>query len=297
MKTVRDIMSPVLFRLEDYLFLPEAAQSLKEHAISGAPVVNAEGEYVGVLSQTDINARVASSLGGEASFRSVIEGGFPPDIESVRVRDVMTCDVYKISAESTIEELGQALLVAGVHRLLVADNEEIVGLVSTTDLIHGFLQPEGHDAREPRRPVAKPYLFETELTLDGQMVRLKGPYGKEIDIEPPPEFGGTGRFPSPEDLFVGSINACLCLTFRELAERADLTVESYSSRAIGRLEGDGVSQRFTRVDLYPRITVRGRLDRAEYVLNQAKIRCLVGRSSDVIAVLHPKIEALSSQEN
>jgi CBS domain-containing protein/organic hydroperoxide reductase OsmC/OhrA len=296
MKTVRDIMSPVVFCLEDNQFLPEAAQALRNHSISGAPVLNAAKQYVGVLSQTDINAKVASVIDDVGRLRDVLEGGFPPDIESIRVRDIMTPEILKISSEASLEELGQALLVGGVHRLLVSQDNEVIGLVSTTDLIHGFLSPEGDDAREPKRPSPKPYLFETELTLDNGVARLKGPYGAEIDLEPPPEFGGTGRYSSPEDLFVGSINACLSLTFHEFAKRANVKVYSYTCRAIGRLEGDGVSQRFTRVDLYPKIRVEGSAERAEKILMQAKLRCLVGRSSDVIAVLHPKIESQPFQE-
>lgn len=296
MKTVRDIMSPVVFCLEDTAFLPEASQSLRNHSISGAPVVNSDNEYVGVLSQTDINSKIASLFEDDMSAERLLDQGVPADLQSVRVRDVMSDQILKVSAEASLEELGQALLVGGVHRLLVADGDEIVGLVSTTDLIHGFLSPEGEPGREPARPTPKPYLFETELTLDEGVVRLKSAFGSELALEPPPEFGGVGRHMSPEDLFVASISSCLCLTFNEFAKKARLNILEYKCRAIGRLEGDGVSQRFTRVDLYPRIKVAGSAERTEQVLTQAKLRCLVGRSSDVIAVLHPKIEEHPLQE-
>lgn len=297
MKTVRDIMSPIVFCVDDSTFLPQAAQSLRDHSISGAPVVNDQGEYVGVLSQTDVN-KVLASVSEEASRASFSfeDYGVSPDVQSVRVKDVMTAHILKISADATLEELGQALLVGSVHRLLVEDDGEVIGLVTTTDLIHGFLSPESNSESTPPRPTPKPYLFENELTLDQDVVRLRGPFGAEISLEPPPEFGGAGQYASPEDLFVASISSCLGLTFKEFAKKARLPIVGYSCRAIGRLEGDGVSQRFTRVDLYPKIKVRGTQERVEQILMQAKLRCLVGRSSDVIAVLHPKIEVLPLQE-
>lgn len=296
MKTVRDIMSPVVFCLEESAFLPEAAQSLRDHAISGAPVINGEGQYVGVVSQTDINSKIASVFESDMSVDRFLDQALPTDLQSVRVKDIMSTRLLRISAQSSLEELGNALLVGGVHRLLVAEDDNVIGLVTTTDLIHGLLSPERNSEREPGRPTPKPYLFETELAFDEGAVRLKSAFGSEITLEPPPEFGGTGRYMSPEDLFVASLSACLCLTFQDLAKRARLNVLSYKCRAIGRLEGDGVSQRFTRIDLYPRIVVEGSAERAEQVLTQAKLRCLVGRSSDVIAVLHSKIESGSFQE-
>lgn len=296
MKSVRDIMSPIVFCLEDTSFLPEAAQSLRKHAITGAPVVTSEGEYVGVLSQTDINAQLAKTVDKSESFEQLMEGGLPEDLHSIQVRDIMTPEIFKISVDASLEELGQALLIAGVHRFLVADGEETVGLVTTTDLIHGFLSPEGSSVHAPKRPTRKPYLFETELDYEDGLVRMKGAYGSELDLEPSPEFGGSGRYASPEDLFVAAISSCLCLTFMEFAKRQNLKILNYTCRAIGRLEGDGVSLRFTRVDLYPKVQVVGTVEQTEKVLMQAKLRCLVGRSADVITVLHPTIDVETLQE-
>lgn len=291
MRTVREIMNPIVYCVSEEDYLPEASKGLKEHTVTGAPVVNRDGDYVGVLSQTDINRCLAGQLGDETSFQDILEGGIPADLSTTRVRDIMTKDILKVSAGATLEELGQALLIGGVHRLLVVDEGEVVGLVSTTDLIHGFLKPQDSVKDTPPRPKRKPYLFESEVVLDDSKVKVTAAGGSGLTLEPPPEFGGTGEHLSPEDLFVTSISSCLALTFREFASRKKLEVVSYACRAIGRLEGDGVSLRFTRVDLYPRVKVRGSAEEAERILTQAKLRCLVGRSSDVIAVLHPKIES------
>ena len=296
MKTVRDIMSPIVYCLDENTFLPEAAKALRDRGISGAPVINADKQYVGVISQTDINAKFAKCMEDENSFKAGWVEGRVPSLESVMVKDIMTRQVLRISADATIEELGKSLLVGGVHRLLVAEEGEVVGIVSTTDLIHGFLNPRSENESDVRRPGRQPYLFETALSMGEDAVYVKGSFGEELALEPPPEFGGKGQFMSPEDIFVASISSCLCLTFKEFAKRANLEVHEYKCRAIGRLEGDGVSQRFTRVDLYPRIKVSGSVEQTERILTQAKLRCLVGRSSDVIAVLHPKIECVPFQE-
>lgn len=296
MKVVRDIMSPIVYCVEETSFLPEVAKVLKDKDITGVPVLDSDGQYVGVVSQTDINAKYAASLDVETSLQAGWTEGAFPDMDSIMVRDIMSRDVLRISADASLEELGRSLLVGGVHRLMVVEESEVVGIVSTTDLIHGFINPESDSNKGPTRPGRRPYLFETELEMGEESVQIRGSFGEEISLEPPPEFGGSGRYMSPEDLFVASISSCLCLTFKEFAKRANLKIHEFKCRAIGRLEGDGVSQRFTRVDLYPRIKVTGSINQVEQILSQAKLRCLVGRSSDVICVLHPKIETQPLQE-
>lgn len=291
MKTVRDIMSPVVYCVRDTAFLIEAAAELRKHTISGAPVVDEDGEYVGVISQSDISAKFAGAIADVSTFQSMLEDDIAPDMESVMVKDVMTTHLLKISIDADLKEVGQALLIAGVHRLLVVDQGTVVGLVTTTDLIHGFIEPEFSSVEQLSKPVRKPYLFETELSFSDNVVQITSSFGNEMQLEPPPEFGGTGKHSSPEDLFVASISSCLCLTFADFAKRRKMEIVEYKCRAIGRLEGDGVSQRFTRVDLYPRVKVKGSRDLAGQLLEQAKLRCLVGRSSDVAVVLHAKVEA------
>lgn len=295
MRIVRDIMSPIVFCVEETASLPEAAQALHRRSISGAPVINDRGEYVGIVSQTDINARLAEAAADNQDKPPSVDDCSRSDIETALVRQIMSANLLKVSADATLEELGESLLIAGVHRMLVVDGGEVVGLVSTTDLIHGFLNPEGLVSRRPRRPTRKPYLFETELTFNEGVVRLNASSGSEILIEQPPEFGGQGRHATPEDLLVASLNSCLCLTFAEFARDAGLVVKEYNCRAIGRLEGDGVSLRFTRIDLYPQIIVDGALEKAEKVLDRARMQCLISRSTSIAAVVHPRIEVQSRQ--
>ena len=90
MKTVRDIMNPVVICLEHSAFLPEAAQQLRERGISGAPVINADGDYVGLLSITDINSVMARDMDDKESMQKILEGDIPRDIASLQVKEVMT---------------------------------------------------------------------------------------------------------------------------------------------------------------------------------------------------------------
>ena len=56
--TAADLMSPAVVVIPTSMSLQAAARLLSRFAISGAPVVDAEGRCVGVLSTTDFLARV-----------------------------------------------------------------------------------------------------------------------------------------------------------------------------------------------------------------------------------------------
>lgn len=297
MNSVQDIMSPAVISIGADLTLTQAASSLEKHRISGAPVTNNNGDFLGVLSRSDIAFEVARRGRSARTFDpDVLEGDLPVELEGILVREVMTPHLLRISQHASLEELAHALLIAGVHRLLVVDGEDqVVGLVTTTDLIRSFLsQSPSQGSTQPQepRPKRRPYLFEIEMEHDGNGVVARSPAGPQLALQPPVEFGGNGKDWTPEDLFVTSTASCLCLTFMEMARGKGLQVESYQARAIGRLEGDGTTLRFRRIDLYPRIRVKGKEDAVLRTLEQAKLRCLVGRSSDVLVALHPKIEEI-----
>ena len=294
MKTVQEIMSPALISIDADQTLTQAASKLEENHISGAPVKDKNGNFTGVLSRSDIAFEVARRGRTDQTFDpDVLEAGIPDELNGVLVREVMTPHLLRISQSASLEELAHALLIAGVHRLLVVDSEdEVVGLVTTTDLIRSFLEQSSINPNQ-ERPKRRPYLFEIETDYRDGAVLARSSAGPELNLQPPVEFGGSGKDWTPEDLFVTSTASCLCLTFMEIAKRKNLLVESYEARAIGRLEGDGTTLRFRRIDLYPKIRVRGSEVTALRILEQAKLRCLVGRSSDVLVALHPKIEEIA----
>ena len=71
MKTVRDIMNPVVICLEHSAFLPEAAQQLRERGISGAPVINADGDYVRYADGTQICTRTLTGIAVGSAYGSL----------------------------------------------------------------------------------------------------------------------------------------------------------------------------------------------------------------------------------
>jgi len=146
---VRDIMQRDVISVAADTPLPELAQLLTQRMISGTPVVNEDGDVVGVVSLTDLVAnstRTTSQVQAKESsspyYRDLwIEedsssGFLVEDYGSqLQVQDIMTPVVYVINADEGLTELVGMMLGARIHRVLVTDGEAVVGIVTTMDLI------------------------------------------------------------------------------------------------------------------------------------------------------------------
>lgn len=146
---VRDVMQRNVISVSAEMTLVELAQVLTQRMISGAPVVDEEGEVVGVVSLADLVANTARTHAemqpNEARpqyYRDVwmeeevMDGFTVEDFSSnMKVMDIMTPVVYVIGENDSLSELVNLMLGARIHRALVTNGESVVGIVTTMDLI------------------------------------------------------------------------------------------------------------------------------------------------------------------
>ena len=114
----------------------------------------------------------------------------------------------------------------------------------------------------------------------------------DLDVSSPPEFKGEAGIWTPEDLFVGSLNTCILMTFVAFATRKGLEFASYECRAEGRLEFAEGKYRFPEVKLYPRVVVKSPADveRAQVILESAHANCFISNSISSAVTLTPEIQ-------
>jgi CBS domain-containing protein len=84
------------------------------------------GQMVGVLSSTDVLTSEA-----EAENASAREELF----ENTVVGDIMTRRPLTVSPNTQVREAAQQMLYAEIHRLFVVENQRVVGVISTTDIM------------------------------------------------------------------------------------------------------------------------------------------------------------------
>ena len=147
--TAADLMNPEVLTVHETMTVRELARFLTDNQITGAPVENAGGKLIGVVSVVDI-AGVASDAGNVRTDRSspdfYVRGwedkitpeeirDFRVDNEDLQVGEIMTPTVFSVGEDATVAEIASVMLRGHLHRLLVTRDERPVGIVSTSDLL------------------------------------------------------------------------------------------------------------------------------------------------------------------
>ena len=114
--------------------LERAEMLFKRHNIKLIPVVSRD-MIIGMLSYTDLMriSYAETSSKGDNKVDSVVYNMF--SIEQAMVKDVET-----VSSDTTIKEVSKILAARDFHSLPVVDNDTLVGMVTTTDLLNYYIK-------------------------------------------------------------------------------------------------------------------------------------------------------------
>ena len=155
----RDVMNPDVLTVRDDMSVTDLAEFLTDNEISGAPVEDAEGRLVGVVSLTDVAAAFTGQRDQavldhpEPDFylRSWEEKFNAEDLAGLRVADseatvgeIMTPSIFAVDEELPVSRVAERMIHSHIHRLLVTRDRKVVGIVTTSDLL-GLLVETGED--------------------------------------------------------------------------------------------------------------------------------------------------------
>jgi CBS domain-containing protein len=148
-ETAEELMTPNPVSISKNATVHEAAAFLTQREISAAPVIDAAGRPVGVLSRADIVRYEREKVDHAAPFSRVemdeeltlsseemlIEGFQVAVAESV-VADIMTPAIISVVPSTSVVEVVAKLLAMKLHRLFVVDEAGVlVGVISTFDVL------------------------------------------------------------------------------------------------------------------------------------------------------------------
>jgi CBS domain-containing protein len=145
--TASDLMNPEVLTVQEDMTVRELASFLIENEISGAPVADAEGRLVGVVSLVDIAAVTSgegrSRVDGSAFFGPNWDDGLdeedvedlPLDQDGLRVADIMTPQIFSVPEDATVSQIASLMLKGHLHRLLVTREDRAIGIITTSDLL------------------------------------------------------------------------------------------------------------------------------------------------------------------
>jgi len=122
--TVKDYMSAHLISFDPDMDILTAIGQLIEKRISGAPVVDKQGNLVGMLSEKDC-MRVAL----QASYHGEVGG---------TVREYMDNQVHTVSADASIPDVAAMFLAQPFRRYPVIHDNRLVGQISRRDVLRAL---------------------------------------------------------------------------------------------------------------------------------------------------------------
>ncbi len=123
---VRDYMAGRLVTFKPDMDVLDAIHELLHNRIAGAPVVDDQGDLLGMLSELDC-LKVALNAGYYG------DSGGP-------VSEYMTPDVETVDADMNIIDLAQKFLQYGYRRFPVLRNNRLVGQISRRDVLRALGQ-------------------------------------------------------------------------------------------------------------------------------------------------------------
>ncbi len=141
-ETAAELMTPNPISLRDTATIREAVKLLTGRGFSAAPVIDAAGRPVGVLSRTDLlvrNGELAETMDplvglNEERVDLTLESG--ADLDAALVRDHMTPVVFSVTPETPAQRVIDDMLSLHVHRLFVVDKAGVlVGVIAMVDIL------------------------------------------------------------------------------------------------------------------------------------------------------------------
>jgi signal-transduction protein with cAMP-binding, CBS, and nucleotidyltransferase domain len=115
---VNDIMSKNVVTVDKSTSLQEATQKMSELKI-GCVVVTNNNKPVGIVTERDCVTKIIAE--GRPLFTEIFE--------------VMSSPLITISPEETIWEASEMMKTKGIHKIPVKKNEQIIGIITTTDIV------------------------------------------------------------------------------------------------------------------------------------------------------------------
>jgi CBS domain-containing protein len=135
-------MNPDVVTLRPDMTVPEAQELLAARSVSGAPVVDASGRVLGVVSQNDLvrSAAHPETAGHKGMFFTSDEdfedlGQTPVTPAATAVREVMSRRAYHVNRDSGVAVAANIMRERRIHRLLVTERGVLVGVVTSLDLL------------------------------------------------------------------------------------------------------------------------------------------------------------------
>jgi len=177
---VSDVMTRDVECVHEDTSFKDVVAILEKHRVSALPVVDAENRVVGIVSESDLLAKVVA--GAEARDETRRKS------QAETARDLMHSPAVTVQPQVSIVHAARTAALAHVRRLPVVDvHGALVGIVTRSDLLRVFLRDDEALRRHLREMFAAQWCIDTstvEIAVHDGVVTLSGPVERRTLVEP-----------------------------------------------------------------------------------------------------------------
>ncbi len=143
MLRAKDIMTEDVITVSPSMTIEELARVLMKNQISGAPVVDEEGNLIGIVTENDLitqNKRlhIPTILRLFDAFIPLGTSRLEREIKKITattVGEVCTKKVITVEPETPLEEIATIMTEKKIHLIPVVEKGKIVGIIGKRDII------------------------------------------------------------------------------------------------------------------------------------------------------------------
>lgn len=162
---VLDIMTMDVLTVHPDDSLKDAARTMVRSGVSGLPVVDDDGQLIGIITEADFLEREADRSRRRLLNAMLQECDSVVDAETVG--EVMSREPVVIFPEASVTEAARVMAHHHVKRLpVVGPNGELVGIVSRADVVAVFTRPDDVIEDEIREDIIRRVLLLEADSLD-----------------------------------------------------------------------------------------------------------------------------------
>jgi CBS domain-containing protein len=152
MLTAKDIMTKDVVTVTPDTSIEELSALLVSNEISGAPVVNADGSIVGMVTENDLISRnkrlhIPTVVGFlDAVIYLESSKKFSDDVKrltATKVGDICVKKIVTITEDTTLTDIATIMSEKKVHLLPVVMSGKVVGIVGKRDVVKAVAQQAG----------------------------------------------------------------------------------------------------------------------------------------------------------
>jgi CBS-domain-containing membrane protein len=172
---VKDVMTPTVITVSEDTPFEAIAAALRTHRVSAFPVLDEASRVIGVVSESDLLAKLALGLQDDAVVPGMITGILRRQqlqkARAVTAAELMASPAYTVLPDDTVEMAARIMYLRNVKRLPVVDSGgRLAGIVSRADVLAVYSRTDADIAEEIRTSIlstetpANPGAFDVSVT-------------------------------------------------------------------------------------------------------------------------------------